>query len=184
MAARPESRFAMAVDTRACVGCSACVIACKSENEVPDGHARRWVNQEVRGRFPDLKMKVWSDCCQHCEDAPCVTNCPTGASHYDLRTGTVQVTEDDCTGCKACMASCPYDARYVHPTGYIDKCTLCSHRLVEGRTTACAEICPTSAITVSDLDDPNSALSHLLRSRQSRQQKPAAGTRPKFFLLD
>ena len=184
MAPRPERSFGMAVDTVACVGCSACVIACKSENNVPDGHARRWVNQEVRGRFPELKMRVWSDCCQHCQDAPCVTNCPTGASHYDRSTGTVQVSEADCTGCKACMASCPYDARFVHPTGFIDKCTLCQHRLMQGRTTACVEICPTSAITVGELDDPGSDLSRLLRSRKTRQQKTAAGTRPRFFLLE
>lgn len=184
MRARSERRFGMAVDLVACVGCSACVLACKNENDVPDGHARRWVTQVVAGRFPDLSMSVWSDCCQHCDEPPCVDSCPTGASYVDVRTGTTQVAREKCTGCKACVASCPYDARYVRPEGYIDKCTLCVHRLEDGRTTACAEICPTSAIVVGDLDDPDSELSRLVRARRSVQQKTGAGTEPRFFLLE
>jgi Fe-S-cluster-containing dehydrogenase component len=180
---RTTAKFGMVVDTVACVGCSACVLACRSENEVPEGRSRRWVNQETRGRFPELQMKVWSDCCQHCENAPCVTNCPAGASFVDRATGTVQVERALCTGCKACMASCPYDARYVHPSGYIDKCTLCHHRVVEGQETACESICPTSAITVGDLNDPGSRISVKLRVRNSEQQRTGAGTRPKFSLL-
>ncbi len=184
MSTRPDRRFGMAVDARACVGCSACVIACKSENEVPDGHARRWVTQVTRGTFPNLFFEVWSDCCQHCDDPPCVSSCPTGASHVDPSTGTTQVWHERCTGCKACVASCPYDARYVHPAGYIDKCTLCVHRLERGERTACEEVCPTHAIVVGDLDDPDSPLSRLLAERHSRRQKVEAGTEPRFFLVD
>lgn len=180
---RTGSRYGMAVDTVRCVGCSACVLACRSENQVPDEFSRRWVQQEVRGRFPDLRMEVWSDSCQHCADAPCVTNCPTGASHVDTETGTVQVDRHLCTGCKACMISCPYDARYVHADGFVDKCTLCRHRLVRDEETACESVCPTSAIVVGDLDDPESGIAKMLRSRRNRQQKPDAGTSPKFFLL-
>ncbi len=175
--------FGMAVDTIACVGCSACVLACRSENEVPQGRSRRWVNQLTRGRFPELQMMIWSDSCQHCEDAPCVTNCPSGASFIDPETGTVQVEHDLCTGCKACMAACPYNARYVHPVGYIDKCTLCRHRITVGEETACESVCPTSAIVVGDLNDRNSTISRLLRTRKSQQQNAAAGTKPKFHLL-
>ncbi len=177
-------RYGMAVDTRSCVGCSACVLACKSENDVPDGHARRWVNQIVSGTFPELKMSIWSDSCQHCDDAPCVSNCPTGSSHVDSASGTVQVDRSRCTGCKACMVSCPYNARFVHPDGFVDKCTLCLHRLEQGRSTACAEVCPASAIVVGDLNDPASRVSRMLRLRKWRQQKTAAGTNPKFFLVD
>ena len=181
--ARTTHNYGMVVDTVACVGCSACALACRSENEVPEGRSRRWVNQETRGRFPDLKMKIWSESCQHCENAPCVKNCPTGASFIDDFTGTVQVDRDLCTGCKACMAACPYDARYLHPTGSVDKCTLCHHRIAGGLETACETVCPTSAIVVGDLNDPGSEISQLLRKRKFEQRRTAAGTRPKFFLL-
>jgi len=176
-------QFGMVVDTVACVGCSACVLACRNENEVPEGCSRRWVNQVVEGRFPDLKMEIWSESCHQCANAPCVSNCPTGASHVDDVTGTVQVDPAKCTGCKACMTSCPYNARYVHPDGYIDKCTLCRHRLIEGLATACESICPTSAIAVGDLNDPSSRASRMLQLRNSKQLHVAAGTRPKFSLL-
>ncbi|MBT3339782.1 MAG: 4Fe-4S dicluster domain-containing protein [Planctomycetes bacterium] len=179
-----SATYGMAVDTRRCVGCSACVLACKTENNVPDGYARRWVTQITEGRFPDLTMKVWSDCCQHCTDAPCVQSCPTGASHHEDVFDTVQVDRDLCTGCKACIASCPYGARFVHPEGFVDKCTLCAHRLGAGETTACAGVCPTSAIVVGDLDDPNSDISQLLRARHHSVQKPEAGTQPRFFLVE
>ncbi len=184
MSSTPEKRYGMAVDMSACVGCSACVIACKSENQVPDGNSRRWVNQVVTGSFPNLSMDIWSDSCQHCDDAPCVQNCPTGASYVDMKTGTVQVEAEDCTGCKACMASCPYDARFVHPEGFVDKCTLCVHRLEKGDTTACAAICPTAAIIVGDLNDSESELVQILEKRDNHRQKESAGTEPKFFLLD
>jgi len=75
-------RYAMAVDTRTCVGCAACVIACKTENNVARGHARDWIVSETEGSFPDLRMTIRSERCNHCEDAPCVTACPTGASYY------------------------------------------------------------------------------------------------------
>jgi Fe-S-cluster-containing dehydrogenase component len=173
----------MVVDTVACVGCSACVLACRNENDVPEGCSRRWVNQVVRGSFPELKMEVWSESCQQCSDAPCVANCPTGASYVDPATGTVQVKRELCTGCKACMASCPYNARYIHPDGFVDKCTLCNHRLKRGEQTACESVCPTSAIAVGDLNDSQSRAARLLRLRGSKQLRTAAGTRPKFSLL-
>ena len=176
-------QFGMVVDAVACVGCSACVLACRNENEVPEGCSRRWVNQVVEGRFPDLKMEIWSESCHQCANAPCVSNCPTGASHVDEVTGTVQVDPAKCTGCKACMTSCPYNARYVHTDGYIDKCTLCRHRLIDGLPTACESICPTSAIAVGDLNDPSSRASRMLQLRNSKQLHTAAGTRPKFSLL-
>ncbi len=183
MTPKSDRRFGMAVDMVACVGCSACVIACRDENDVPEGHSRRWVMEVVRGRFPELTAEVWSDCCQHCDNPPCVTSCPTGASHVHKATGTTQVHKEMCTGCKACVASCPYGARYIHPKGYIDKCTLCVHRLERGDNTACEAVCPTSAIVVGDLDDPNSEISRVIRTRRFKQQKLDAGTKPRFFLL-
>jgi len=176
--------YGMVVDTRTCVACAACVIACKTENNVAEGFSRDWIFTATSGSFPNLEMEIRSERCNHCEDAPCVSVCPTGASHYGPG-GTVQVTESKCTGCKACIAACPYDARFIDPrSGVIDKCTFCVHRVENGTpTTACQEVCPTKSIYFGDLNDPESEVSRLVRTRQAYALLPDAGTRPKHFFL-
>jgi Fe-S-cluster-containing dehydrogenase component len=174
----------MAVDTRTCVGCTACVIACKTENDLPDGFARNWITTEVTGTFPDLEMEIRSERCHHCEDAPCVAVCPTGASWIGPG-GVVLVDPDRCTGCKACIAACPYGARFVDPrSGTVDKCTFCIHRTENGTpTTACQEICPTESIWFGDINDPDSDISRVLATRDWYTLLPEAGTKPKHFFL-
>jgi Fe-S-cluster-containing dehydrogenase component len=178
-------RYAMAVDTRTCVGCSACVIACRTENDVAPGFSRDWVFTGTTGAFPDLRMEVRSERCNHCEDAPCVAACPTGASFYGPG-GIVLVDAAKCTGCKACIAACPYGARFVDPRSRtVDKCTFCVHRLERGlTTTACQEVCPTRSIHFGDLSDPESEISKLLAAREHYTLLPAAGTRPMLFFLE
>ena len=178
-----KRNYAMIIDTRQCVGCGACVVGCKSENNVPVGFCRDWIDQIIKGIYPELTMQNRSERCEHCEDAPCVTNCPTMASHYG-GDGTVQIDRSLCTGCKACLAACPYDARYVHPTGFADKCSFCDHRLKAGlKTTACTSICPTSALTLVDLNANDGAVERLLKGRRVVRDKVHLGTQPKLFWL-
>jgi Fe-S-cluster-containing dehydrogenase component len=132
-------------------------------------------------------MQIRSERCNQCSSAPCVTACPTGASHV-AEGGVVLVNAAKCTGCKACVASCPYGARYVHPDGHVDKCTFCLHRTSPRagqpvRTTACAEVCPTRSLTFGDLADPASDVARLLASRRHEVVKPEAGTEPNLFFL-
>jgi Fe-S-cluster-containing dehydrogenase component len=179
-------RMAMAIDMRTCVGCTACVVACATENDVAEGFARCWVVTEAAGRFPTLSLEIRSERCNHCEGAPCVTACPTGASSYGPG-GTVLVDGRKCTGCKACMAACPYGARFVDPrTRTVDKCTFCAHRAEspDGWGTACATACPTDSIHFGDLADPRSDMARLLATRRWRTRLPEAGTRPKIFYLE
>lgn len=177
------ARFGMVIDTLRCVGCMDCVIACKTENEVPEGFCRDWITTEVRGRFPTLTMEIRSERCNHCDRPPCVTCCPTGASHVEDFGSLVLIDHELCIGCKACLASCPYDARFVHPDGYADKCTFCVHRVRKGEAPACVAVCPTRCMHFGDLDDPRSEVSKLLASRRGHTLHPEAGTRPRIHFL-
>jgi len=179
-----NKKYAMVIDTKLCMGCGACVAACKTENEVPEGRNRVWVVEEITGTFPDLSMEIRSERCNHCSDAPCVHACPTGASHYMKGTeNLVLVNEKRCTGCKACMAACPYDARFTMPEGYVSKCTFCSHRLEKGDNPACMSVCPAKAIHFGDLNNSESEVSRLLKSRKSRTLLPEEGTEPNVYYL-
>lgn len=177
-----KKRYAMAMDTKRCVGCSACVIACKTENNVPAGFFRDWIEEEMTGEFPNLQMEIRSNRCQHCTNAPCVTACPTGASHI-ADGGVVLVDPKKCTGCKACITACPYNARFVHPEGYVDKCTFCVHRVSEGLKPACVTVCPTKSLTFGDRNDPNSEISKVLKSRKQKRLKEETGCDPNMFFL-
>ncbi len=177
------ARFGMAIDTKKCVGCMDCVVACKTENDVPEGYNRDWITQESNGKFPEIQLEIRSERCNHCEDAPCVDCCPTGASHIHELGGVVLVTHNECIGCKACVASCPYDARFINPEGYADKCTFCIHRVEKGQDPACVSVCPTHCMTFGDLDDPNSNISKLVNSRKWHVLIPEAGTKPQIYYL-
>ena len=175
-------RYGMTVDQRLCVTCNACVLACKNENRVPDGAARCWTAQVEWGVFPNLQLETRSERCNHCENAPCVTACPTRASHYEPG-GIVDVDQDKCIGCKACITACPYEVRYLHPDGYVDKCNFCLHRVTKGLQPACVVVCPTDALAFGDLDDPGGKVHQQLESRRFFVLRPEEDTRPKHFFL-
>ncbi len=177
------ARFVMVIDTKKCVGCMDCVVACKTENDVPEGFNRDWIVQDVNGKFPSLNMEIRSERCNHCDNPPCVTCCPTGASHVHDLGGVVLVEYNECIGCKACIASCPYDARFVNPEGYADKCTFCIHRVEKGEDPACVSVCPTHCMYFGDIEDPNSKVSLLLKQRKYHNLKPEAGTKPHIYYL-
>jgi len=177
-----RARYVMTVDTKRCVGCNACVFACKAENAVPEKGYRDWIVTETEGTYPHLSQEIRSERCNHCSKSPCVSACPTGASHVN-EGGSVLVDKRKCTGCKACIAACPYDARYVHPDGYVDKCTFCLHRVKKGKQPACAEICPTSSIVFGDIKDPKSEVSKLLKTRKYKVLRPSEGLEPNVFFL-
>ncbi len=175
-------RYAMTMDTKLCVGCADCVVACQTENNVPEGYCRDWIVENVDGTYPLLDLEIRSERCNHCADTPCVRTCPTGASHV-IEGGIVKVTHEECIGCGACIESCPYDARYFHPDGYVDKCTFCDHRVAAGDVTACVSVCPTHALTFGDLDDSESEISKLLATRKWKVNAEEAGTKPQVYFL-
>ncbi len=177
------ARYVMVIDTRKCVGCQDCVAACQTENRVPRGWHRDWIVEESRGEFPSLRLEIRSERCNHCARPPCVHCCPTGASHVEEPGGVVLVTPQQCIGCKACLAACPYDARFIHPDGYADKCTFCAPRIAQGLAPACVAVCPTHCLHFGDVEDPLNAVSQLLKSRASHVLLPEAGTQPCIHYL-
>ncbi|MGD8306746.1 MAG: 4Fe-4S dicluster domain-containing protein [Ignavibacteria bacterium] len=177
------ARYGMVIDTKKCVGCQDCVVTCQTENNVPLGFCRDWITTEAIGKFPTINLEIRSERCNHCKNPPCVTCCPTGASHVHDVGGVILVNHKECIGCKACLASCPYDARFIHPDGYADKCTFCIHRVEKGQDPACVSVCPIHCMYFGDLDDVNSKVSILLQSRKFHALIPETGTKPQIFYL-
>lgn len=172
----------MAIDTKKCVGCNDCVVACQVENSVPLGFCRDWVVEIMDGTYPRLEIENRSERCNHCSNSPCVRCCPTGASHYD-EGGIVLVEKNKCIGCAACITSCPYDARFSHPDGYVDKCTFCLHRINDGPKPACAAVCPTKCLYFGDIDDSRSEIAQIIKTRKWKKLIEEAGTNPNLYFL-
>lgn len=177
--------YAIALDYQNCINCKACEVACKEENGVQLGadKQRIWIGLVEGTTFGKPFANIYPSQCNHCIDAPCVTVCPTSASHY-VQGGIVKVEAKQCILCKGCIEACPYDARFVDDTKVaIDKCTFCDHRIEETGMTACQATCPTKVRTFGDLDDEEGELVKLLKTRRFFFQKEKSKTLPKLFYL-
>jgi Fe-S-cluster-containing dehydrogenase component/formate-dependent nitrite reductase membrane component NrfD len=171
------------IDHRKCIGCHACTVACKAEHDVPLGVFRTWVKYVEKGNFPDARRYFTVLRCNHCDDAPCVTICPTVAL-FRRDNGIVDFDNARCIGCKSCMQACPYDALYIDPaSNTAAKCNYCAHRADVGLEPACVVVCPERAIVAGDLDNPASEIHQLVAREQTMVRKPEQGTRPKVHYL-
>lgn len=122
-AAGRKHRWGMVIDTRRCVGCKACVVACKAENKTPPGVNYMLVVNNVLGARPDGKPLFTAKPCLHCEHPPCVDVCPVSATFKRARDGIVVVDYDRCIGCRYCQTACPYGARYFDFGDHYDAAT-------------------------------------------------------------
>lgn len=100
-------RYAMVIDQQKCVGCGACILGCKAENNTPPDI--NWCDKitTTSGTFPNVRYEYVSTMCNHCENAPCVKACPTQAMYKGVG-GLTLHDPKKCIGCKACMVNCPY----------------------------------------------------------------------------
>lgn len=203
-----KKRYGMGVQVDKCIGCGRCVVACKTENAVPQKpiYYRTWVerylikhDKTVEVQCRDSGAGVYSTdieesdilrsffvpkLCNHCDHPPCAQVCPVGAT-FQTAEGIVLVDANRCIGCSYCIQACPYGARYMHPvTRTADKCTLCFHRINQGLLPACVEVCPTQARVFGDLSSGASPLTRLRRMKKIHVLKPSLNTEPKVFYTD
>lgn len=196
-----ERKLGLVIDLDTCVGCHACVVSCKGWNT--ENYGAPLSDMDAYGDNPlgtflnrVHTYEAQDDCgtaqtvhfpksCLHCDDAPCVTVCPTGASYKRVEDGIVLVNESACIGCGLCAWACPYGAREMDPSaGVMKKCTLCVDRIYnenlpeEDRVPACVRTCPSGARHFGDLSDPTSAVSVLVAERGGMDLMPEMGTKP------
>jgi Fe-S-cluster-containing dehydrogenase component len=107
---RPDRRWGMVIDTRKCVGCHACTVACIAENKLPPGVVYRPVIDQEVGTYPNVTRRFLPRPCLQCDEPPCVSVCPVGAT-YSRADGIVAIDYDRCIGCRYCIPACPYSAR-------------------------------------------------------------------------
>ena len=196
-----DKKLGLVIDLDSCVGCHACVISCKEWNtsnygaplsdidaygENPVGtFLNRVHTYEIEVESDFEKVVHFPKSCLHCEEAPCVTVCPTGASYKRVEDGIVLVNENACIGCGLCAWACPYGAREMDSeAGVMKKCTLCVDRIYnenipeEDRQPACVRACPTNARHFGDFADPDSVVSKLSESNHGFDLMPEQETKP------
>jgi len=198
--------FAFIVNTETCIGCGKCVAACRAENNVPPDNYRTWVerytilnNGSVEVDSPHGGEKGFEPTafeqesikksffvpklCNHCRKPNCVQVCPVGAT-YVTPDGFVLVDDKRCVACSYCMQACPYSARFMNPVTHVaDKCTWCYHRIRQGKTTACVQVCPVGARLFGRVDDPEGPVAKLLHSKRLQVLKPETGNEPMVLYI-
>jgi Fe-S-cluster-containing dehydrogenase component len=151
---------------------------------VPIGVNRTHVKYIETGTYPDSGREFTVHRCNHCEDAPCTTICPTTAL-FIRSDGIVDFDDDRCIGCKSCMQACPYDALYIDPNkGTAAKCNYCAHRVENSYEPACVIVCPTESIVSGDLNDPSSKIAMMVASHETTVRKPESGAKPNVFYIE
>jgi len=105
-----QRRWGMVIDTRKCVGCSACTIGCSMENKLPPGVVYRPVVDTEIGTYPNVTRRFLPRPCMQCDNPPCVPVCPVNAT-FKRPDGIVEIDYDACIGCRYCITACPYQAR-------------------------------------------------------------------------
>lgn len=178
----PPKALGMLYDSTICIGCKACVDACKAANGMPNEiplalagwnigqwdtaddlsgetinviKAYRNGTMEVKDREID-GFAFMKRHCLHCVDPSCVSVCPVSAMQKDPETGLVSYDPDACIGCRYCVYGCPFGVPQFDidgAFGQIHKCEMCRHLQVDGGFPACCDVCPTGASLFGLVDD-------------------------------
>lgn len=157
-----RQQYGFYVDVSMCSGCKACAMACKDKNDLDDERFFRNVTsfshgavaQDGRGFINNVGAYWVSLACNHCDEARCVTGCPTKAMHKRDRDGVVRVDQSLCIGCRYCVWNCPYSApQFDKAKGKMSKCDFCVDLLEKGQEPACVAACPLELIKFGPVEE-------------------------------
>lgn len=169
-----SAQYALIIDTTVCTGCGACTKACNIKNNLPEGQS--YIYPLVQG--DNHKQWFLMVQCQQCAVLYCNDSCPTDAT-YIRDDGVVIINDKLCIGCKACIYSCPYQARiFNEERGVVEKCWLCLDLVLGGGLPACVQACVPGARIFGRTDDPDSQVSKLIASGRAQPLRPEFGTEP------
>ena len=189
------TRLGMVIDISKCIACYGCFTSCKDEfweNDYPPysvGQPRFgqfWINvqKKERGEYPFIKVAYMPLICQQCSDAPCMKAAEDGAI-YRKSNGLVLIDPAKAVGQKQIVEACPYGVIYWNEEKKVpQKCTLCAHRIAEGKIPRCVQFCPSGCLKFGDFDDPKSEVSKLLASGKAEHFMPEAETKPNVYYID
>lgn len=195
------ARYGLIVDLNKCTGCMSCVLACKQENLTRPTVFWNKILEIENETFDHITYVRYA--CMHCDDAPCIEACLQHAI-YKRPDGIVLIDQKKCVGAGDCVKACPYGVIDINPArdyfpelklpfeenpddyrvqtpGKASKCTLCVHRIDQGKVPVCVEECPSEALIFGDLDDPKSPVREKLW--ESVQLLASEGTDPKVSYI-
>lgn len=207
LASGTHHRWGFLINLDNCIGCRACAVACKTKSDVPLGVFRASVKELEEGTYPKVSRSFLPWLCNHCKNPICVKDCPVDEvdakflwpdgttqkykkkATYQRPDGIVLVDQDRCVACGACIDLCPYNVRFFNPVKKTtsddavddhpaEKCDLCVHRLDAGVVPACVNTCQSKARVVGDLNDPDSEISKIIKSKTVHVLMPGKGTEP------
>ena len=164
------------IDTRRCVQCHACEVACKTTNGVEPGVSWRKVLNVWQGQFPNVTNRSISLSCLHCAYPACRDVCFKGAIKKRAEDGIVVVDAEVCNGCGKCADACPYGVPRFGRDGKLQLCNLCLDSLQEGKEPACVATCPGEALAFGDME----ALAKLAAAKGGERLPGATG--PSLFV--
>lgn len=176
------AHYGIYIDVRRCIGCYSCVVGCKNWHQAESNNSDYIrIIDIASGNYPSISRWIFPVLCMQCEDPPCKEVCPVGAI-YIREDGIVTIERDECVGCKVCIEACPYNACFFDEIEKkAVKCDFCSERIDNAQLPHCVEICPADALIFGDVDDPDSEISRLLKSKKVDVLLPERGTKPNVF---
>jgi anaerobic carbon-monoxide dehydrogenase iron sulfur subunit len=153
------------VDPQRCIGCGQCELACsfahaKTRDPVMALMEQPSPRPRVHVQAGLVPNTAYPNKCHHCNPAPCMGVCPSGAIARDADQGTVRVNEAKCIACAMCAIVCPFDVITYHPQDVQGetrvvavKCDGCYHRVKKGQLPACVEVCKVGALRFGEINE-------------------------------